>query len=233
MYEQLTDIPERAGKFKKDEVVYVSIGDGTSSEGEFWEALSTACVRQLPVLFMIEDNGYAISVPVSVQTPGGSLSALVEHVARPQSAALRRHRRRRELRDDDRSRGVVPRAQGTGARPRQVRPAVLHSLSDDEKLYKTPAERADEARRDPITKFAAQLKERGLASDDELAAILKDVDREIGEAADAAVKSPSPPRARPPTTSTRTTSIRRRRSSTPRRGPRASPTRWSPRSTAS
>jgi len=192
MYEQLADIPERAGKFKKDEVVYVSIGDGTSSEGEFWEALSSACVRQLPVLFMIEDNGYAISVPVSVQTPGGSLSALVE--TWPGLKVLRCDGTDVVESYETMTEAVAwcrARKGPALVHAKCVRP-YSHSLSDDEKLYKTPAERAEEARKDPITRFAAQLKERGLASDDELAAILKDVDREIGEAADAAVKSPKP-----------------------------------------
>ncbi len=192
MYEQLTDIPERAGKFKKDEVVYVSIGDGTSSEGEFWEALSSACVRQLPVLFMIEDNGYAISVPVSVQTPGGNLSALVEKW--PGLKVLRCDGTDVVESYETMTEAVAwcrARKGPALVHAKCIRP-YSHSLSDDEKLYKTPAERAEEARRDPITRLAAQLKERGLASDDELAAILKDVDREIGEAADAAVKSPKP-----------------------------------------
>jgi len=192
LYEQIKDIPDRASKFKKDEVVYVSIGDGTSSEGEFWESLSTACVRQLPVLFMIEDNGYAISVPVEVQMPGGDFSKVVAGYPglktfkcdgtdvlesyETVSAAVAHCRARK----------------GPALVHAKVVRPYSHSLSDDEKLYKTKAEREEEARRDPITKFAALLKARKLATDADLAAIAKDVDREIGEAADAAVKAEKP-----------------------------------------
>ena len=59
-------------------MTYVSIGDGATSEGEFWESLNSACTRPVPVLYLVEDNGYAISVPVEVQTPGGDISRLVE-----------------------------------------------------------------------------------------------------------------------------------------------------------
>jgi len=192
LYGRLSDIPDRATQFKKDEVVYVSIGDGTSSEGEFWEALSTACVRQLPVVFMIEDNGYAISVPVEVQTPGGDLSKLVAcypglKVQKCDGTdVLESYRVMTEAVEYCRQRKGPALVHAKVVRP------YSHSLSDDEKLYKTAAERAEEATRDPITKFAAVLKSHGLVTDADLAAMAKDVDREIAEAVDMAVKAPKP-----------------------------------------
>jgi 2-oxoisovalerate dehydrogenase E1 component len=77
IYSRVSQIPERDTRFKSDEVVFVSLGDGATSEGEFWESLNVACTRQLPVLFLVEDNGYAISVPVETQTAGGDISRLV------------------------------------------------------------------------------------------------------------------------------------------------------------
>src|SRR5688500_7479316 len=63
--------------FEKDEVVLVTTGDETTSEGEFWESLNTASNLKLPIVYLVEDNGYAISVPVEVNTAGGSISKLV------------------------------------------------------------------------------------------------------------------------------------------------------------
>src|SRR5439155_3409424 len=78
LYERIEAIPDRLSKFERNEVTLITIGEGSTSEGEFWESLNTACTRSLPVLYLVEDNGYAISTPVEVQTPGGDLSRIVE-----------------------------------------------------------------------------------------------------------------------------------------------------------
>jgi 2-oxoisovalerate dehydrogenase E1 component len=192
LYERVAEIPNRESQFQTDEVAYLSVGDGTTSEGEFWEALSTACVRKLPVLFLVEDNGYAISVPVDVQTPGGDVSRLVETYpglkvlrcdgtdvlasweAMREAVAYCRERRGPAF-----------------VHAKVIRP-YSHSLSDDERLYKTAAERAEEAARDPLTRFAAFLKSERLVTEDDLAEIGRDVDREVNEAATEAVKAAKP-----------------------------------------
>lgn len=194
IYGRVHDIADRQSRFHGDEVVYVSLGDGSTSEGEFWEALNTACIRQLPILFLVEDNGYAISVPVEFQTAGGSISRLVRsfpglHVDEVDGtdffASLRSVR---EAVDYVRARRGPALVHAHVTRP------YSHSLSDDEKLYKTPAEREAEARRDPIARFAELLKKEGLAGDAELGAIAADVDREVNEAARVALDAPKPPK---------------------------------------
>jgi 2-oxoisovalerate dehydrogenase E1 component len=192
LYQRLTGIPDRESKFKHDEVVYLSLGDGSSSEGEFWESLNSACLRRLPVLFLVEDNGYAISVPVDAQTAGGDLSKLVESfpdlkVVRCDGtdfvesyAAL-----------SDAIAWCRARKGPAFVHARVIRP-YSHSFSDDERLYRTPAERAAEAERDPIPKFAALLRDHGVVTDADLDDLARDVDAEINEAALAAQRAPKP-----------------------------------------
>ncbi|HEY7474914.1 MAG TPA: dehydrogenase E1 component subunit alpha/beta [Vicinamibacterales bacterium] len=192
LYERNDAIPDRQKLFHKDDVVYVSLGEGTTSEGEFWESLSTACVRNLPIVYLVEDNGYAISVPVEVQTPGGDISRLVESfpglkVLRVDGTDLLASYR--VMRD---AVGYARERKGPALVHAKVIRPYSHSLSDDEKLYKTTDERADEARRDPIPSFAALLKREGLATDAELEAMAADVDAEITRATDRARAAAKP-----------------------------------------
>jgi 2-oxoisovalerate dehydrogenase E1 component len=192
-YERVTSIPERDTKYRGDEVVYCSLGDGTTSEGEFWEALNTACNLKLPVLFHVEDNGYAISVPVEVNTAGGSISKLVSgfphlHVEEvdgcdPLAAS------------DAFGRAVAHcRARrGPALVHAHVTRPYSHSLSDDEVMYKAPAEREAEAKRDPVKRFPERLVADGVADAEEIAAILAEVDAEVSAAADEALLAPQPP----------------------------------------
>src|SRR5712671_6683879 len=178
--------------FHNDEVVYVSLGDGTSSEGEFWEALNTACNLKLPVVFLLEDNGYAISVPVEVQTAGGDVSKLI-------SGFPNLYRQRCDGTDAIESLVTMQRAVENcrrGRGPSFVHAKVIrpysHSLSDDEKLYRAEAERVADAERDPIKRLGALILQEGAASADELQQIKDEIDASINEAVDKALASPQP-----------------------------------------
>jgi len=175
-----------------DELVYVSAGDGTTSEGEFWEALNTATNLRLPVLFLIEDNKYAISVPVEVQTAGGSVSKLVRNF--PGLLV-------EEVDGCDpvvsyevllRASEYVRQRKGPALVHAHVTRPYSHSLSDDEVLYKPPKEREEEARRDCLTLFPKRLIADGVASAAEIEAIKRQVEEEVGVAADMALASPQP-----------------------------------------
>jgi 2-oxoisovalerate dehydrogenase E1 component len=182
----------RSGAVAPDEVVWVSLGDGTTSQGEFWESLNTACSGRLPVLYMIEDNGYAISVTVDVQTPGGSISNLVrgfpgltvfevDGCDYLESYAV--------MRD-----AVAAVRSGSGpvlVHAHVVRP-YSHSLSDDERLYKPAAVREAEARRDPLARTARLLREHYGVAQEELDAVEAGVAAEVNEAGERATAQPQP-----------------------------------------
>ncbi|HEV8264336.1 MAG TPA: dehydrogenase E1 component subunit alpha/beta [Gemmatimonadales bacterium] len=183
----ITDKPVQA-----DELVYCSAGDGTTSEGEFWEALNSASNLRLPVLFLIEDNKYAISVPVEVQTAGSSVSKLVRGFPDLLVEEV-------DGCDPVASYEVLARAaewcrqrKGPALVHAHVTRPYSHSLSDDEVLYKPPREREAEAKRDCVVSFQKRLVAEGVATEAEIEAIKAEVDEEIQVAADMALASPQP-----------------------------------------
>lgn len=191
-YAQLT--PEERGELnvESDEVVLVTTGDGTTSEGEFWEALSSAVNLKLPVVFLVEDNGYAISVPVEVNTPGGSISKVlagypglfVQEVNGTDPIASY----------DALSRAAEHARARKG--PALVHAHVIrpysHSLSDDEVHYRPSSEREADAARDPILTFPAWLISQGVASEAELERVRQKVEEEVQVATDVALAAPQP-----------------------------------------
>jgi 2-oxoisovalerate dehydrogenase E1 component len=182
----------RADAPVEDDLVYCSCGDGTTSEGEFWEAMNSASNLKLPVLFLVEDNKYAISVPVEVQTAGGSVSKLVSNFPDLLVAEV-------DGCDPVASYEVMVRAaewcrqrKGPALVHAHVTRPYSHSLSDDEVHYKPPRERDEEAKRDPVISFPKRLVAEGVASEAELEAIKAQVEEEIQVAADMALASPQP-----------------------------------------
>jgi len=191
-FKLIKELNKRTSNFHKDEVVYVSLGDGTSSEGEFWEALNTACNLKLPVLFLLEDNGYAISVPVEVQTAGGDVSRLLKGFPNLYLQRCDGTNVLESLATMKRAAQYCREHKGPALVHAKVIRPYSHSLSDDEKLYRPDEERASDAERDPVKRFGALLIEEKVTDQDSLQKIKDEVDALVSEAADQALASPQP-----------------------------------------
>ncbi|HEV2348558.1 MAG TPA: dehydrogenase E1 component subunit alpha/beta [Terriglobia bacterium] len=191
-FSRVPEAAELARSFHGDEVVYVSFGDGASSEGEFWESLNWACNRSLPVLYVVEDNGYAISVPVEVQTAGGNISRLVKNF--PNLLTLECDGTNFLESYDAAEKAVehARRRRGPALIHAHVIRPYSHSLSDDERLYKPEKIRQEEAKRDPLTRWAKYLLAERIIADRELKDIEAGLDSEIREATDGALKAEPP-----------------------------------------
>jgi len=193
-YSMIKEIEDRAAHFKKDEVVYVSAGDGTTSEGEFWESLNTSCNLKLPVLYLIEDNGYAISVPVEVQTAGGSISRLVSSFPSLYVEECDGTDFLASYETLSRAVEYVRERRGPALVHAHVIRPYSHSQSDDETLYRPEEERVMEAARDPIKRLGDLLVREGVLTDEELQKVKNEADAEVNEAAERAMGKPQPPK---------------------------------------
>ncbi|TVP76531.1 MAG: dehydrogenase [Gemmatimonadales bacterium] len=189
---QLDELRDTIEAFEDDEVAVVCTGDGTTSEGEFWEALNTACNLKLPVVFLVEDNEYAISVPVEVQTAGGSISKLVSgfpdlHIVNCDGCDIVD-----SLRASEEAIGYARSGKGPAlVHAKTVRP-YSHSMSDDERAYRTEAERDAQAKRDPLVQTRALILAHELATEEEVDALEADVKQAVSDAADEALEHPQP-----------------------------------------
>ena len=178
--------------FHGDEVVYVSIGEGATSQGEFWESISIASNLKLPLLFVVEDNGYAISVPVEVNTPGGSISRLLTqfpnfHIAEIDGTdPLACMHAMQDAVAHCRARKGPALVHGHVTRP------YSHSHSDNDKAYRPAAERDAEALRDPIQNFQMHLLREGILTPESLERLEQQVDAEVRQAAEQALRAPLP-----------------------------------------
>ncbi len=186
-YRQFRDVT-----FHGDEVVLTCVGEGSTSQGEFWEAVNTASNQKLPVIFAIEDNGYAISVPVEVNTPGGNISRLVANFPNFFFAEVDGTDAEASLRAFQAAAEHCRAGLGPGFVHGHVVRPYSHSLSDDDKLYRSAAEREADAMRDPLNRMQMRLLREGILSAEQITELEQTVDRECAEAADRALAAPLP-----------------------------------------
>jgi 2-oxoisovalerate dehydrogenase E1 component len=182
--------------FQGDEVTYVSIGEGSTSQGEFWESLNTASNGKLPVVYVVEDNEYAISTPVEVNTPGGNISRLIANFPNFHFAEI-------DGTDPQACYAAMVEAVAyarSGQGPALVHGHVVrpysHSLSDDERQYRSEEEVQAETARDPLAKMQMWLLREGILDADGINRLEQKVDEEVQRAADRVMQAVLPPATR-------------------------------------
>jgi 2-oxoisovalerate dehydrogenase E1 component alpha subunit len=175
----------------EDVVALTSYGEGTSNQGEIHEAMNFAGVHRLPVIFVCENNGYAISVPLEKQVGGLSVAARAQGYGFPgvtvdgsdplacYAAAKEAHERARR---------------GEGATLIEARVVRLtsHSSDDDQRRYRDPAEVDALKQQDPIVAFGRQLRELGLLDDEAEERLRSEAKAEVNEAGRRAEGRPEP-----------------------------------------
>jgi len=179
-------------KIGSDEIVYVSSGEGTTSQGDFHEALNWASRDKLPVIFMIENNKYAISTHVSQQTTGMSISKIGSGYA-----GLQTHRV--DGTDFFASYEIMKKAVAStrsGKGPVLIEADTVrlmpHSSSDSQKKYRSSEELDEDKKKDPITHFESELIKNKIASQDEFDTLKKQFKQEVDQAAEEADTYPAP-----------------------------------------
>jgi 2-oxoisovalerate dehydrogenase E1 component len=178
--------------FHGDEVVLTCLGEGSTSQGEFWEAMNTASNQKLPVIFCVEDNGYAISVPVEVNTPGGNISKLVANFPNFFFAEIDGTDPEVSLRAFQAAAEHCRAGKGPAFVHGHVVRAYSHSLSDDDKLYRSAEEREADALRDPIAKMQMRLLREGILTEAQINELEQSQNHLVAEAAERALEAPLP-----------------------------------------
>ena len=142
-----------------DELTYVSLGEGACSEGEFWESLNTACNLHLPVLYVVPDNGFAISVPTTDQHP----APVAELVRGFRGLEIHRLDGTDYFAVRKKARSIIEHVRA-GVGPALIHADVVrpysHSAADTQSKYRSASELAEEATRDPIDRIEHELVER-------------------------------------------------------------------------
>ncbi len=176
----------------KDEVVYVSSGEGATSEGEFHESVKWASRGRFPVIFLIQNNGFAISVPVSTQVAGKSICEMLKGY----DGLNRYHVDGCDFRETfDAAADAVARArrgEGPSVIEADTVRLLAHSSSDDQRKYRDAEDLEEDRRRDPLPRMEQFLMEQGHLGQEEIATIRKEIQERIDRAAEWAEEQPQP-----------------------------------------